>query len=101
MDHCPHRIVKLLKIHFRFLVTCPSVCLFHHLTAAAVSGGFAAERRAGRRSMNSGSNDAAVGRSAANASSRGVVLKTSGGRLKRDLDKDLQLHRILILRFIK
>ena len=62
-----------------------------------MSGGFAAERRAGRRSINSGSNDAAVGRPAANASGRGVVLKTSGGRLKQDLDKDLQLHRILIL----
>ena len=30
--------------------------------------------------------------------SRGVVLKKEvGGRLKQDLDKDLQLHRILIL----
>jgi len=29
--------------------------------------------------------------------SRGVVLKRSGGRLKQDLDKDLQLHKILIL----
>ena len=28
---------------------------------------------------------------------RGVVLKRSGGRLKKDLDKDLQLHRILVL----
>jgi len=26
-----------------------SVCLFHHSTAAAACGGFAAERRAGRR----------------------------------------------------
>jgi len=32
------------------------------------------------------------------AESRGVVLKKEvGGRLKQDLDKDLQLHRILIL----
>ena len=55
---------------------CPSICLSHHSTTAMVCGGFAAERRAGRKYRSSAAatgRPAAVGvaarRSAANASS--------------------------------
>jgi len=52
------------RVYVRCPSVCPSVCLSHHLTAAAACGGFAAERRAGRkyRSTTAGSNAAAARR---------------------------------------
>jgi len=62
----------------------PSVCLSHHSTAAAVCGGFAAERRAGRRHRPTATTTRAPGSSGAAARVRSTALSNTCGQCHVD-----------------